>query len=307
MKVSVIGMGNVGSTLAFVLATRNFVKELVLVGRNRDLVQGHVLDLRHGQLFVDSPTHIQAGDLADTAGSDVIALCASVPMARGESNRLVLAQGNAELMREMMPELARLSPHSKIVIVSNPVDVLVHFALELTGFHPCQIVGTGTLVDSSRFRQLLADEVGIHMEDIRAYILGEHGDSQFPAMSCADAGGEPLDATPARFALFEQASRAGYEVLKRKGHTNYAIALAAAEIIHCIASDGRRTMPVSLRVDGYLGVSDVCLSLPAVLGANGIERIMHPRLNAREQQAFLHSAGIVREAIASVAPAGVTS
>lgn len=300
MKVSIIGMGHVGSSLAFVLATRNFVRELVLVGRTRESALGDALDLRHGQLFVQSPTQILAGELADTAGSDVIALCASVPMPKGEPNRLALAQGNVDLMRDLMPDLARLSPNGKILMVSNPVDVLVHFALEFTGFGPHQILGTGTLVDSSRFRQLLADEVRIHAEDIRAYILGEHGDSQFPAMSLAEAGGELLDPTPARYALFEQASRAGHEVLKHKGHTNYAIALAAAEIIHAIAHDSRRTMPVSLRVNGFLGVSDVCLSLPAVLGANGIERVMHPALNQSEQEAFLHSAEVVRGAIASV-------
>ena len=258
MKVSVIGLGNVGSSLAFVLAIRNVVRELVLVGRNRDLVMGDVLDLRHGQLFVDTPTDVFAGRIADTAGSDVIAICASVPTPKNMRSRLELAQGNVDLMRELMPALARHAPDSKIVIVSNPVDVLVHYALEFTGFQPHQILGTGTLVDSSRFRQLLAEELRIHMEDIRAYILGEHGDSQFPAMSCADAGGEPLDPTPARYALFERASQAGFEVLKYKGCTNYAIALAAAEIIQCIALDAKHTMPVSLRVDGFLGVSDVC-------------------------------------------------
>ncbi|SFR53633.1 malate dehydrogenase (NAD) [Marinobacter daqiaonensis] len=302
MKVSVIGLGSVGSSLAFVLAIRNFVRELVLVGRTRESVMGDVLDLRHGQLFVESPTQITAGTVTETAGSDIIAVCASVPTPKGLRNRLDLAKGNVALIRDLMPELARLSPDSKIVMVSNPVDVLVHYALEFTGFRANQVLGTGTLVDSSRFRQLLAEEVRIHSEDIRAYILGEHGDSQFPAMSCAEAGGEPLDPTPARYALADQASRAGYEVVLHKGHTNYAIALAAAEIIHCIAHDDKRTMPVSLRVDGFLGVNDVCLSLPAVIGGNGIERVLHPRLDEREQQAFLASAEVVRKAIASARP-----
>ncbi|WP_111495059.1 malate dehydrogenase [Marinobacter bohaiensis] len=306
MKVSVIGMGNVGSSLAFVLAMKHIVKELVLVGRSRESVLGDVLDLRHGQLFVSTPTQVNAGTLADTAGSDIIAMCASVPTPKHMRSRMELAQGNVDLMREIMPELARLSPESTIVMVSNPVDVLVHYALKFTGFRPNQVLGTGTLVDSSRFRQLLAEELRIHTEDIRAYILGEHGDSQFPAMSCAEAGGEPLDPTPGRFALFEKASRAGFEVLKHKGCTNYAIALAAAFIIESIALDAKHTMPVSLRVDGFQGVTDVCLSLPAVIGGNGIERVLHPRLNEREQQAFLHSASTVRNVIESVAGEAVT-
>lgn len=301
MKVAVVGLGKVGSSLAFVLAIKNFVQELVLVGRTRESVLGDVLDLRHGQLFVDAPTQIVAGTVEDTAGSDIIAICASAPTPRDMQSRLQLAPANVALLRALLPDLARLSPQCKMVLVSNPVDVLVHFALQITGFKPNQIMGTGTLVDSARFRQLLAEEIRIHQEDIRAYILGEHGDSQFPAMSCADAGGEPIDPTPARYALFEQASRAGFEVFKHKGHTNYAIALAAAFIIQCIALDSRHTMPISLKVDGFLGVDDVCLSLPAVVGKNGVERVLHPSLNAAEQQAFLRSAAIVRSTIAKVA------
>lgn len=300
MKVSVVGLGKVGSSLAFVLAIKNFVHELVLVGRSPQSVMGDVLDLRHGQLFVDRPTQVVAGTIADTANSDVITLCAAVPTPPNMSNRLHFAPANVALLRKLLPELARLSPHCKIVIVTNPVDVLVHFALQITGFKPNQIMGTGTLVDSARFRQLLADEVHIHPEDIRAYILGEHGESQFPAMSCADAGGEPLDASPSRYALFKQASLAGFEVFQHKGHTNYAIALAAAYIIQCIATDSKHTMPVSLKVDGFLGVEDVCLSLPAVVGKNGIERILHPKLNEEEQQAFLRSAEVIRTTIANV-------
>ncbi len=300
MKVSIVGLGKVGSSLAFVLSIKNFVRELVLVGRSRESVMGDVLDLRHGQLFVDEPTRIVAGTVEDTAGSDIIAICASAPTPPDMHSRLELAPANVALLKTLLPPLAQASPNSKILLVTNPVDVLVHFALQFTGFKPNQIMGTGTLVDSARFRQLLAEEISIHQEDIRAYILGEHGDSQFPAMSCADAGGEPIDPTPARYALFEQASRAGFEVFKHKGHTNYAIALAAASIIQCIATDTKHTMPISLQVDGYLGVSDVCLSLPAVVGRNGVERVLHPRLSAAEQQAFLRSAEVVRDAIKGI-------
>ncbi|MDF3130930.1 lactate dehydrogenase [Kiritimatiellaeota bacterium B1221] len=301
MKVSVIGLGQVGSSLAFVLSIRSFIDELVLVGRTRESVMGDVLDLRHGQLFVEEPTKVVAGGAADTAGSDVIAICASVPSGPSMQDRLELAPANVALLREILPELARLSPNCILVMVSNPVDVLVHFGLEITGFKPSQILGTGTLVDSARFRQLLSDEINIHMEDIRAYILGEHGESQFPAMSCADAGGEPLDATPARYEMFRRASRAGMEVLKHKGYTNYAIAMAAMRIIECIAHDSKHTMPVSVKLDGFLGEEDVCLSLPAVVGKGGVERILHPSLNEEEQAAFHRSAAVVREVIALLA------
>jgi L-lactate dehydrogenase len=300
MKVSVVGVGKVGSSLAFVLSLRSIIKELVLVGRSTESVMGDVLDLRHGQLFVEAPTQIHAGTLADTQGSDILAVCASTPMSADMTDRQELGPANVQLMATLLPELARHSPNAKLVMVSNPVDVLVHFAIQMTGFPPSRVMGTGTLVDSARFRQLLAEEIQIHMEDIRAYILGEHGATQFPAMSCAFAGGEQIDDTPRRRELFQQASLAGFEVLKRKGHTNYAIALAAADIIQCIATDTKHTMPISLKVDGYLGVDDVCLSLPAVVGKKGIERILHPKLNPQEQAAFLRSAESLRKVIKSI-------
>ncbi|BFM05213.1 malate dehydrogenase [Halioxenophilus aromaticivorans] len=297
MKVTLVGLGHVGKSLAFELATSSFVDELVLMSRNQEAVMGEVLDLRHGQLFVEKPTRIIAGGDEDSAGSDILAICASAPTPPGMKDRMQLAPNNVALLRSLLPPLAGLSPKAKIVMVSNPVDVLVHYALEITGFSPQQVMGTGTLVDSARFRQLLADEINIHMEDIRAYILGEHGDSQFPAMSCADAGGEPLAPTPARYALFEQASKAGFEVLRRKGYTNYAIALAAAKIIECIARDTKHTLPISIAVDGFLGVNEVCLSLPAVVGRGGVEQILHPLLDAKEQADFRHSAELVKKVI----------
>lgn len=297
MKISIIGVGKVGSSLAYVLSLKNFIRELVLVGRNQDSVRGDVLDLRHGQLFSETPTKIIAGRLEDTYQSDIIALCASVPTPKEIHSRLELAKGNIELLQNLLPKLVALSPESKIVMVSNPVDVLVYYALQITGFPPNRIMGTGTLVDSARFRQLIAEEVQIHMEDIHAYILGEHGDSQFPAMSCADAGGEPLEATPKRYQMAKQAATAGLEIFRLKGYTNYTIALAAAFVVECIATDSKHTMPLSLKLDGYLGIDDVCLSLPAVVGNRGIERILHPKLNTTEEEAFRQSASVVRNVI----------
>lgn len=297
MKVSVIGIGKVGSTLAFILSLKNIVRELVLVGRNKESVLGDVLDMRHGQLFVDVPTKITAGTTEDTAGSDIIAICASAPTPPDMLDRMVLAKSNVALLQEILPPLATASPNAKILIVSNPVDVLVHFAIQFSGFEPARVFGTGTLVDSARFRQLLSEEIDIHSEDIRAYILGEHGESQFAALSCADAGGEPIDATPARFALAKQAADAGIEVFKLKGYTNYAVASAAADIIHSVVTDAKHTMPISIQLDGYYGISDVCLSLPVVLGKRGVERILHPSLNNDEREQLAYSAQKIRAVI----------
>ena len=302
MKISIIGLGKVGSTLAFALSQRNFVREMILVGRRREFALGEALDLRHAQSFVEVPARITAGGIEDTAGSDIIAVCASIPSPRTMADRSLLGPENVRLMHELLPPLAGLSPSAILVMVSNPVDVLTHYAIGLTGFPAHRVLGSGTLIDSARLRHELSVEVGIHGEDLRAYILGEHGDSQFAAMSCATAGGEAIEENPKRRALIAKVVKAGLEIFQHKGHTNYGIALSVTTIIEAIALDTRRTLPVSVLVDDFLGVNDVCLSLPAVVGRAGIERILHPRLNEAEAQAFRHSAAVVRDQIAKARP-----
>jgi L-lactate dehydrogenase len=297
MKISVVGVGKVGSTLAFALSERNFVHEMVLVGREREVAWGDALDLRHAQSFVEVPTRITAGGVADTTASDIIVVCASVPTPVTMNSRAELGPGNVRLMRELLPALAERSPEAILVMVSNPVDVLTYCAIEFTGFPARRILGSGTLIDSARLRHELSLEVGIHSNDLRAYILGEHGGSQFAAMSCATAGGEAIEDTPKRRELIAHVERAGLEIFQKKGHTNYGIALAVTAIVEAIALDTRHTLPVSVSVDGYLGVKDVCLSLPAVVGRDGVERILHPQLNEPEAHAFRNSARAVRDQI----------
>jgi L-lactate dehydrogenase len=297
MKISVVGAGKVGTTLAFALSQRNFVQEMVLVGRHPDVTMGDVLDLRHAQSFVEVPTRITSGTIEDTDRSDILAICASAPMPADMHDRASLGPANVALMRELLPPLAERSPGAILVMVSNPVDVLTWFALELTGFDARRVLGSGTLIDSARLRHELSLEVGIHSQDLRAYILGEHGATQFAAMSCATAGGEAIDDTPKRRALIAHAVQAGMEIFRHKGFTNFGIALSVASILEAIALDTKHTMPVSVSVDGFLGVTDVCLSLPAVVGRGGVERILHPRLNEEESHAFQRSARAVRQQI----------
>ena len=300
MKVSVVGLGKVGSSVAFLLSLKNYITELVLLGRNRERTAGDALDLQHGQLFAESPSKIWAGEVEDTTGSEMIVMCASVATPPTMTERLSLTDANVKLMRELLPPLAERSPRAKLIMVSNPVDILCYFALKCTNYAPHQVIGTGTLVDSARFRQLIADEVHINLADIRAYILGEHGDSQFLALSSASAGGEPLDDTPARRAMAQRAAQAGLEVFRLKGYTNFTIALAAEAIVDSIAMHARQTLPVSVLCNGFLGHHDVCLSLPAVIGRKGIERIMHPRLNTEEEALFHRSAQVLKDVIARV-------
>lgn len=300
VKVTIVGPGNVGMVLAYTLMLRGAAREIVLVGANRVKAEGEAMDLMHAQAFLQVPVSVRAGDLEDCAGSEVVAVCASVPTPSGITDRNVLAQGNAALMRGMLPRIAELAPETKLVMITNPVDVLTWQALDLTGFPKERVMGTGTLVDSIRFREMLSAMIGIHPDDLRAYILGEHGEHQFPAMSVAQAGGERIDDTPERRALCEKAAGAGIEVFRKKRNTCYAIGQAAAYIIESILLDERRTVPLSVKIDGFLGVEGVCLSLPVVVGKRGIERVLHPDLNAMEAEQFRVAAKAVRKVIDEV-------
>lgn len=297
MKISVVGVGKVGSTLAFALSQRNCVHEMVLVGSDPRSTMGDALDIAHAQSFVEVPTRVIAGTGTDTANSDIIVICASIPTPTTMADRAALGPGNVQLLRELLPPLAQLSPRAILVMVSNPVDTLTYHAIEITGFPAERVIGAGTLIDSARLRHELSLELGIHSNDLRAYILGEHGGSQFAALSCATAGGEAIDDTPKRRELIKRIVQSGLEIFHYKGHTNYGIALAATAIVEAIALDTKHTMPVSVAVDGFLGVKDVCLSLPAVIGRGGVERILHPRLNEAEADAFRASAAAVRRQI----------
>jgi L-lactate dehydrogenase len=299
MKISVIGMGKVGAAAAFSLVIRAIPHELVLVARTKEKALGDALDLQHAAAMVRSMDVI-AGDAADTAGSDIVILSLSVPQGP-ITDRLELAEPNGRLLREVVPELASLSPKAVFLVLTNPVDVCTYVTLRASGLPSGQVMGSGTLIDTARLRSLVARETGISARDIRAYVLGEHGDSQFPAMSVASVGGLRLDrGGKAMDSLVDEARHGGQRVTKQKGYTNYAVALSATLICEAIAEDARTILPVSTLIDGFQGVRDVCLSLPCVVGSGGIQRVLSVDLDAEECEQFRRSASIVREALERV-------
>lgn len=304
MKMTIVGMGRVGSAIAFATTMNPMVSELLLVNRTLEKAQGEALDLTHASALNNSNLKISAGTLADSAQSDLIIFTASQPLGNPPRSRLALAAENLPLLQDYIPALAAASPQALFVMVTNPVDVATYLAIRLSGFPPHRIIGTGTLVDSVRYRALLSQELQIHADDIRAYILGEHGDSQFAAHSIVMTGGERFYPSDTSLRLFQQTVSMGFEVYKLKGHTCYAIALATMMIIDSIVYDLRHTMPVSTLIDGYLGCEDVCLSLPAVIGRSGVTRILHPTLADDEREAFRRSARTVREVIEGLPLAG---
>lgn len=300
MKISIFGVGRVGSTVAYTLVMSGLANELVLVNRTQGVAEGEALDLRHATALVDVPVEVRAGDVSETANSDLILITASVPLPSPAAPRATMARGNCDLFEREIPSLAAASPGAILLVVTNPVDVMTAVAWKLSGFPTERVVGTGTLIDSARFRSLLSREVGIHPDDIRAYILGEHGEHQVPALSLALSGGEWIGGSEAARALFLETVGLGYEVIQRKGHSNYAIALACRLIVDAVAHDSMRTMPISTHIEGYLGVEEVFLSVPAVVGRAGVVRILHPELDPPEAEAFRAAALAVRGTLAEL-------
>lgn len=296
--ISIVGAGRVGVTLAFALLSQGQGQRIVLVGRERKRVLGDVYDLVHASGLVGG-AEVAAGELADTADSDVVVVTASAPTK--EIGRMKLAAANATLYDQLIPLLAKLSPKAVFLIVSNPVDVMTWRAIELSGLPAHQVIGTGTLIDTARFRSLLAAAAEIDPNDLRAYILGEHGPSQFPALAAASAGGARFEqGEEALRWMFEQARDGGDLVMRHKGYTNYAIALACTMILRAVLGDTHSVMPVSTRLEGFYGLSDVCLSVPCVLGRGGVVRQLQVELSATEREALRRSAAVVREAIAGL-------
>ncbi|MEZ6122029.1 MAG: hypothetical protein R3C49_02500 [Planctomycetaceae bacterium] len=295
MKVTILGTGHVGATLAYVCVLEGLADQLVLINRNQRTLEGHALDLRHTASLVRHPVRILCGDTVSSAGSDVVVVTISVPMDPQNPDRMALAKDNAALIREWLPPLARASPHAVFLIVTNPVDVMTWAALQVTGLPNDQVCGIGTLVDSARFRSLMSKELNIHPDDIRAYILGEHGQSQVAAISLTWVGGEPLDASLEQARRFAETTvDSGIEIFRLKGHTNFAVAKATALVIESIQHDHHHTMPLSVMVGGYCDVDDVCLSVPVVIGRTGVSRRLHPRLAESEADAFRRSAEKIR-------------
>ena len=297
MKISLVGLGRVGSTLAYTLLLRGLADELVLLDCNRELAKGEALDLAHAEAFITHPMVVRDGDVDDSRDSDILIIACSVPWNQDYTSRFDIGYDNLKLLQEKIPPLAEASPNAKVLVITNPVDVMTYHVIQLTGFGPERVFGTGTLIDSARFRTMLSARMGIHPDDLRAYILGEHGDTQFPLSSMAMVGGSHILEDEATREIFRNASHAGFDVVRQKGHTNYAISMAAALVVEAIVWDTHRTMPLSVLVDGIQGVSDVCLSLPVVMGKDGITQVLEPELGETEVAAFLRCAEIVRHGI----------
>ncbi len=294
--------------LALTILMKGLAKEMVLVGENNHQAQGEAYDLIHASSFAH-PMKIYAGPIEATSHSDIIVVSASVPMTNMK-NRLDLGTGNATLFRNLIPQLSQLSPEAIFIIITNPVDIMTYYTIRLSNFPPSRVIGTGTLIDSGRFRSLLGLYSGIHPEDIHAYILGEHGDTELPVWSLADIGGMPIPEffktsgkpydTKQAEELFQGVRDAAYTIIEKKGSTYYAIAMGLERIVECILRDENSVLSVSTLLSDFHGVSDICLGVPAVINRTGVSRVIELPLNPEEQAAFRHSAKVLQEVARSI-------
>ncbi|MDR2895782.1 MAG: L-lactate dehydrogenase [Propionibacteriaceae bacterium] len=309
IKISIIGAGFVGSTIAYTLMSRGVASDLVLVDTNQARAEGEAMDIAHGAPFA-KVSSIRAGGYEDTADSDLVIVTAGTNQKPGET-RLDLIQRNASIMREVAAQVATYSPETVLLVVSNPVDAMTYVAQQVTGFPAYRVIGSGTVLDSSRFRYLLSCQLdNIDARNIHGYVLGEHGDSEFPAWSLVNVAGMGIDEAAEAFGvdlgsamrktIAQQVRSAAYDIISRKGATYYGIGMAATRIVEAIVRDERAIMTCSTLLDGAYGINGTYLSLPVVLGQHGVSHVLTPTLSADEVASLHGSADILREAQQSV-------
>jgi L-lactate dehydrogenase len=306
-KVVVTGAGMVGSTFAYALAQSGVADEIALIDKNSDLAKGQVLDLAHGLPFFPA-ADIHEGTSADYADAVVIVITAGVNQKPGES-RLELLKKNTMIMNEIISDIVFMKSPAIIVIATNPVDLLTFAAIKKSGFPPGRIIGTGTFLDSSRLRYLLSMNCGIDVGNVHAYMLGEHGDSEFAAWSMAHIAGIHIDQycricskctdwTALREKFADEVRNSAYHIIDYKGSTYYAIGLALVKIVSAIMRSQNSLLPVSTLLSGEYGIKDICLSVPCIVSQNGVERIIEGGLNDHEQLLLQKSADTLRNAYA---------
>ncbi len=307
-KVVIVGAGAVGSTFAYTLMNSGLAEDIVLIDRDTERAEGEVMDLNHG-LFFAPPVRIAVGDYRDCRDADLVVITAGASQKPGES-RHDLTERNVLICRSIMDSILEETEEAPICIVTNPVDVLTYDALHHSGLPPRQVFGSGTVLDSARFRFLLSQHCGVDARNVHAYILGEHGDSEMAAWSMAHMAGVQIDRfcqlcgccdhREHRAGMVEQVRESAYHVIEAKGATQYGISQALLRITGAVLRDEHSVLTVSTLIEDYAGISEVCLSIPCIVSRNGIERQLKADLPENEAEELQASARALKDAISSV-------
>lgn len=308
-KVTVVGAGQVGAAFCYALAQSGRAEEIVLVDANADLAKGQAMDLSHGQPFFPSVA-IRSGTADDYADADVIVITAGAAQKPGET-RLQLLQKNAAIMSSVVGDIVAQNAMGVILVVSNPVDSLTQVALKRSGWERGRVIGSGTVLDSARFRYLLSRHCGVDVHNVHAYILGEHGDSEFAAWSMTHIAGMPMEAYcpvcgkcddwEEEKRRVEQAVRdSAYHIIGYKGATCFGVGMALVRIVGALLRGENSVLTVSTLLDGEFGLRDVCLSVPSIVSRRGVSRIVESTLDEREQSALHASADVLKRALSQL-------
>ena len=283
-KIAVVGAGNVGSTVAYTLMLSGLVSEIVLLDINKDKAEGDAMDMSHGVSFV-TPVKVTAGGYSDIEGSDMVIITAGANQ-RGDEKRTDLLKRNADIFKSIIDNILRYCHDDTILmVVTNPVDILTYITCKMSGFSKNNVIGSGTVLDTSRLKFLLGEHANVDKRNVHTYIIGEHGDSEVAAWSVTSIAGMSIEnyfgntdngesIEMCRNEFYNKTKNAAYEIIDKKGSTYYAIALAVKRIVEAIIGDENSILTVSSMLEGEYGISDICLSVPTIVGAGGAERIV---------------------------------
>ena len=306
-KITVIGSGNVGSTIAYTLTIMGLASEIIMIDVNEEKSLGEALDIRQGIPFCN-PATIYAGTYSDAAGSDIVVITSGMARKAGQS-RLDLAQTNVDIIKSIADKIVPVVPEATYVIVSNPVDILTYVFLKHTGLPQERVIGSGTILDTSRLRSRISEYYSVNQKNVHAYVLGEHGDSSFVPWSLANISNVPIDdyrnavLTGADYPEFKKDEvenymrKSGARVIQRKGATFYAVSMSVCHVCKCLLSGIDTTLTVSTLLNGEYGIDDVCLSLLNVVGNKGAHSKIMLSLNDEEIAALHTSANVLKDLI----------
>lgn len=300
-KVAIVGAGFVGSTAAFALLNDGAASEIALIDVNMEKAQGEAMDLQHGLMFRPNVKITFGNDYDLCRDAEIVVITAGAHQKPGET-RIDLVNRNSAIFRQMIPQITKHNRDCILLVVSNPLDVLTYLTLKYSGFPKHKVIGSGTILDTARFRYMLGRYFEVSPNSVHAYILGEHGDSSFPAWSAANIAGVPLKNfkkynKKAMVKIYAETKNAAYEVIAKKGATYYAIGLGITKIVKSILSDQNEVLALSSYLANYNGISDVCLSVPAIINRNGIKEHIAMPLNSLEKKQLRKSANLIRDVI----------
>lgn len=310
-KITIIGAGSVGSTIAYTLANEDIASEIVMIDINKDKAEGEALDIIQGTYF-RNPISITAGDYADAAGSDIVIITSGIARKPGQT-RLELTQTNVNILKSITPEIVKAAPNAKYIIVSNPVDVMTYVFTKISGLPENQIIGSGTVLDSARLRCGISEHYNIAQKNVHAYVFGEHGDSSFIPWSLARVAAVPVDEYPEamrrigvdaepidKAAMLQYMQKSGGKIIANKGATFYAVSASVCQLCGMLLAASNSIATVSTLMHGEYGIEDVCLSTASLVGPNGNQGRVYVELTDEEVELLKKSADTLKGIIAQI-------